>query len=156
MSVQNPQLVGYLLTGNRSNLFYVKGSTAWLFVNPQFLSPLCEADKCFDSILIYHRHTVMYFDPINRQTLNNPQNARALEPDTNEYYVLTYEPVLRPTPMLSALKHFQFVINQNLFTPQEAGICSNAEFTKFCNHVFFTKQSDTTLTIWEKPSCTLF
>ena len=28
MSVQNPQLAGFLLTGNRSNFLYVKGSTA--------------------------------------------------------------------------------------------------------------------------------
>ena len=30
MSVQNPQLAGFLLTGNRSNFLYVEGSTAWL------------------------------------------------------------------------------------------------------------------------------
>ena len=28
MSVQNPQLAGFLLTGNRSNFLYVEGSTA--------------------------------------------------------------------------------------------------------------------------------
>ena len=31
MSVQNPQLTGFLLTGNRSNFLYVEGSTAWLY-----------------------------------------------------------------------------------------------------------------------------
>ena len=30
MSVQNSQLAGSLLTGNRSNILYVEGSTAWL------------------------------------------------------------------------------------------------------------------------------
>ena len=30
MSVQNPQLAGYLLIGNRSKFLYVEGSTAWL------------------------------------------------------------------------------------------------------------------------------
>ena len=29
MSVQNQQLAGFLLTGNRSNFLYVEGSTAW-------------------------------------------------------------------------------------------------------------------------------
>ena len=33
MSVKN-QLVGFLLTGNRSNFLYVEGSTAWLYVVP--------------------------------------------------------------------------------------------------------------------------
>ena len=32
MSVENPQLAGFLLTGNRSNFLYVEGSTAWLYV----------------------------------------------------------------------------------------------------------------------------
>ena len=36
MSVQNPQLAGFLLTGNRSNFLYVEGSTAWLYDRPQF------------------------------------------------------------------------------------------------------------------------
>ena len=31
MSVQNPQLTGFLLTGNRSNFLHVEGSTAWLY-----------------------------------------------------------------------------------------------------------------------------
>ena len=40
MSVQNPQLAGFLRTGNRSNFLYVEGSTAWLYDCPHFLSPL--------------------------------------------------------------------------------------------------------------------
>ena len=50
MSVKNPQLAGFLLTGNRSNFLYVEGSTAWLYDCPHFISPLCRADKCFDRI----------------------------------------------------------------------------------------------------------
>ena len=40
MSVKNPQLAGFLLTGNRSNFLYVEGSTAWLYDCPHFISPL--------------------------------------------------------------------------------------------------------------------
>ena len=46
MSVQNPQLAGFLLTGSRSNFLYVEGSTAWLYDCPHFLSPLYKADRC--------------------------------------------------------------------------------------------------------------
>ena len=45
MSVQNPQLAGFLLAGNRSNFLYVERSTAWLYDCPHFLSPLCKADR---------------------------------------------------------------------------------------------------------------
>ena len=44
MSVQNPQLAGFLLTGIRSNFLYNEGSTAWLHGCPHFLSPLYKTD----------------------------------------------------------------------------------------------------------------
>ena len=44
MSVQKPQLTGFLLTGKRSNFLYVEGSTARLYDCPHFLSPLYKAD----------------------------------------------------------------------------------------------------------------
>ena len=64
MSVENPQLAGFLLTGNRSNFLYVEGSTAWLYDCPHFISPLYKADKSFDRIPIHYRETIMYVDPI--------------------------------------------------------------------------------------------
>ena len=70
MSVKNPQLAGFLLTGNCSNFLYVEGSTAWLYDCPHFISPLYKADKCFDRISIHFRETIMYVDPITRQTFN--------------------------------------------------------------------------------------
>ena len=66
MSVQNPQLAGFLSTGNRSNFLYVEGSTAWLYDCPHFLSPLYIADRCFDRIPIHFIDTLMYVDPITR------------------------------------------------------------------------------------------
>ena len=36
MSVKNPQLAGFLLTGYRSIFLYVEGSTAWLYDCPFF------------------------------------------------------------------------------------------------------------------------
>ena len=50
MSVQNPQLAGFPLTGNSSNFLYVEGSTAWLC--PHFLSPLYQADR-IDVLIVY-------------------------------------------------------------------------------------------------------
>ena len=37
MPVQNPQLAGFLLTGNRSNFLYIEGPTAWFYDCPHFL-----------------------------------------------------------------------------------------------------------------------
>ena len=62
-AVQNPQLAGFLLTGNRSNFLYVEGSNAWLYESPLYI-----ADCCFDRIPIHFKDTLMYVDPITRQT----------------------------------------------------------------------------------------
>ena len=59
MSVQNPQLAGFLLTGNRSNFLSVEGCTAWLYDCPQFLSQLYKADRCFDRIPLHYKDTLM-------------------------------------------------------------------------------------------------
>ena len=92
MAVRNPQLAGFLLTGNRSNSLYVEGSTAWLYDCPHFISPLYKADKCFDRIPIHYRETIIFVDPKTRQTFNyatpiecgnNPQNIIELDPDTD-------------------------------------------------------------------------
>ena len=45
LSVQNPQLAGFLLTGNRSIFLNIEGSTAWLYDRPHFLSPLYIAES---------------------------------------------------------------------------------------------------------------
>ena len=83
MSVKNPHLAGFLLTGTRSNFLYVEGTTAWLYDCPHFISPLYKVDKRFDTIPIHYRETIMYVDPITRHTFNyatpnecgnNPQN----------------------------------------------------------------------------------
>ena len=54
MSIKNPQLAGFLLTGNRSNFLYDEDSTAWLYDCPHFISPLYRADKCFDRIPLHY------------------------------------------------------------------------------------------------------
>ena len=111
MSVKNPQLAGFLLTGDRSNFLYVKESTAWLYDCPHFLSPLYKADKCFDRIPIHNRETIMYVDPITIQTFNyatpiecrnNPQNTIELDPDSDDedFYVLTPERLKKEAPQL--------------------------------------------------------
>ena len=62
MFIQNSQLAGFLLTGNRSNFQNVKVSTAWLYDCPHFLSPLYKADSCFDRIPIHYKNILMYVD----------------------------------------------------------------------------------------------
>ena len=161
MSVKNPKLAGFHLTGNRSNFLYVEGSTAWLHDCPHFISLLYKADKCFDRIPIHYRETIMYVEPITRQTFkyvtpiesgNNPQNIFELDPDTDDgdFYVLTPDPLKREAPQMFKPTQIKTTITPNTFTAQDAGIYSNAELDQFWNRVLFAKHSDTTLQLLGK------
>ena len=154
MSVQNPQLAAFLLTGNRSNFLYVEGSTAWLFDCPHFLRALYIADRCFDRIHIHFKDTLMYVDPITRQTYDyatsitcdmNPKNFIELDPDSDhqDFYILGPKPIKRKPPLMFTLS--QITIRPNTCTAQDAGIYSKAELNQFWNRIFFSKHSDTTL-----------
>ena len=167
MSVQNPQLAGFLLTGNRSNFLYVEGSTAWLYDCPHFLSPSYKADRCFDRIPIHFKDTLMYVDPITRQTYdyvtpitcdNNPRNFIELDPDSDDqnFYTLGPEPNKRKLPLMFTPSQFKTTIRPNNFTAQDAGIYSNAELYQFCNRFLYSKQSDSTLQILGKALCYSF
>ena len=127
MSVQNPQLAGFLLTGNHSNFLYVEGSTAWLYDCPHFLSPLYKADRCFDRLPIHFRDTLMYVDPITRQTYdyatpitcdNIPRSISELDPDSDEqvFYILGPEPIKRKHPLMFTPSQIRTTIRPNTFT----------------------------------------
>ena len=137
ISVQNPQLAGFLLTGNRSNFLYVEGSTAWLYDCPHFLLPLYKADRCFDRIPIHYKDTLMYVDPVTRQTYdyatpilceNNPRNIMELDPDTDDqdFYIFRPEPRKRKPPVMFTPNQIKTTIRPNTFTAQDAGKYSNA------------------------------
>ena len=159
MSVKNPQLAGFLFTGNRSNFLYVEGSTAWLYDCPHVISSLYKADKCFDRIPIRYRETIMYVDPITRQTFNyatpiecgnNPQKIIELDPDADDgdFYVLTPDPLKREPPQMFKPTQIKTTITPNTFTA--LCIYSNAELDQFWNRVFLAKHSDTTLQLLGK------
>ena len=60
---QNPWYVGFLLTANRINLLYIKGSTAWFYDLSHQLSPLYIIDRCFDKVPKNQKNSVGYAPP---------------------------------------------------------------------------------------------
>ena len=147
MSVQNPQLAGFLLTGNRSNFLYVEVSTAWLYDCPHFLSPLYKADRCFDRLPIHFKDTLMYVNPITRQTYdyatpiscdNNPRNIIELEPDSDDqhFYILGPEPIKRKPPLMFTPSQIKTKIRPTLLQPKML-VFSNADLDQFWNRFYF-------------------
>ena len=100
--------------------------------------PLCK--KLIKVLIEYQKNyqdTVMYFDPITRQTINyttpesydyNTQKIMALGTDNYEKYLLTPKPVLRGTSTLFEPKQFEPLKSPKAFTAQKSGSKSNCEF----------------------------
>ena len=163
MSVQNPELAGFLFTGNCSNCLYVEGSTAWLYDCPHFLSPLYKADRSFDRIPIHFKDTLMHVDPITRKTYDyatpiacdtNPRIFIEVDPDSDDqdFYILGPEPIKRKPPLMFALSQIKSTIRPNTFAAQDPEIHSNAEIDQFWNRILFSKHSESTLQLFGKAS----
>ena len=110
---------------------------------------------------MHYRETILYVDPIKRQTFNyatpikcgnNPQNTIELDPDADDgdFYVLTPDPLQREAPQMFKPTQNNTTIKPNTFTAQDAGIYSNAELDQSWNRVLFAKHSDTTLQLLGK------
>ena len=113
-SVKNPQLLGFLLTQNRSNVLYVEGSTAWLYDCPRHLSPLYTAELWYEKISVNYLETVMNVDPIS-QTFkyanqipceNSPRKVFALDPDTDHFCVQYPQSINKVPPLHAAITQF--------------------------------------------------
>ena len=68
LSLENPRLAGYMLTGNRSLFLETDGSLAWLYHCPLFQSPLQTRNQCYDRIPILYEGQIQLVDLITRQT----------------------------------------------------------------------------------------
>ena len=148
MSLQNPHLAGFLLTGNRNNFLYVEVSTAGLFDYSHFLSPIYKADRCFDRIPIHFKDSFMYVDPITRQTYdyatpfacdNNTKNIIELNlvSDDQDFYILGQKLIKRKPPLMFTPSQIKALVRPNTFTAQDAGINSNAELDNFGTEFYF-------------------
>ena len=88
-------VVGYLLTANRTYFLHFEDTAAWLHVCTQFPPPLYETGKIFVPYTTYYQDTVTYFVPITRQTLvcatriccdKSLEPFGVLDPDNDDNY----------------------------------------------------------------------
>ena len=61
LSLENPRLAGYMLTGNRSIFLGTGGSLAWLYHCPLFLSSFHTMNQSYDRISILYEGVVHFF-----------------------------------------------------------------------------------------------
>ena len=73
LSMENPRLASYMLTGNRSMFLNTDGSLAWLYHCPLMCSPPHVMNQCYDKIPIFYKNSIFFVDPITRQTYPEAQ-----------------------------------------------------------------------------------
>ena len=67
-SIENPCLVGYMLTGNRSMFLSTDGSLAWLYHCPLMRFPPHVMNERYDKNPIFYKNAIFFVDPVTRQT----------------------------------------------------------------------------------------
>ena len=79
LSLENPRLAGYMVTGNRSMFLETDGSLAWLYSCPLISLPLHVMSNCYDKIPIFCEGQIQFVDPITRQTYPNAYTQNCID-----------------------------------------------------------------------------
>ena len=145
-SLKNPQLACFLYTQNRSILYMSKAQlTGLIFVLISLLY------KKLNISMIKALFTILTLSCMLTQSLanqipceNNPQNVITLEPDTDQYNILTPQPSEKIVFYFLDLFKSKRLLAQTPFCPRCRYVFSK-ELKRFWNPVLFTKHSNYTL-----------
>ena len=151
LSLENPRLAGYMLTGNRSMFLETDGSLAWLYSCPQVRSPLHILNQCHDKIPILYKGQIQFVDPITRQTLPDALPQNCLDPIKNlfqkdmdqkdSWYSLTPEITHRDRPAVFAPKDISPFTTQKFPQPAKARMYTKGELSEFLDAILMSSAS---------------
>ena len=148
LSLENPRLAGYMLTGNRSMFLETDGSLAWLFHYPLVHSPLHTMNQCYDRIPILYEGQIQFVDPITRQTnpAGNIQNCidrikKLFQLDMDQedsWYTLTPGIVHQDRPAVFGPKDVSPVAVYSFPGSQDAGMYTRSELNNFRDSILIS------------------
>ena len=155
LSLENPRLAGYMLTGNRSMFLETDGSLAWLYSCPQARSPLHTLNQFYDKIPILYKGQIQFVDPITRQTLPDalPQNCSdpikilfQMDMDRKDsWYSLTPEITHRDRPAVFAPKDISPFTTQKFPQSAKAGMYTKGQLSEFWDAILMSSASKNAL-----------
>ena len=155
LTLENPRLAGYMLTGNRSMFLETDGSLAWLYPCPKVHSPLHTMNQCYDKIPILYEGEIRFVDPITQQTYSDavPQNCSdriknlfQLNMDQEDsWYTLTAGIVHQDRPAIFGPKEITPMSAQSLIGSQDAGMYTRNELRGFWDNILINAASRTAL-----------
>ena len=141
LSLENPRVAGYMLSGNRSIFLETDGSLAWLYHCPLVHSPLHTMNQCYDRIPILYESQILFVYPITRQThsaailQNSTDRIRILSQfdldQEDSWYTLTPGLVHQVTPAVFGPKNVSTVAVHSFAGSQDAGMYTRSELSSF-------------------------
>ena len=124
LSMENPRLAGYMLTGNRFMFLSTDGSFAWLNHCPMMRSPPHVMNQCYDKIPIFNKNAIFFVNPNTRQTYPDAQVQNRSDRIKNLFqFDMEYENSwFTITPILEDRKH------PAVFGPKDVTLVSRRVF----------------------------
>ena len=151
LSLENPRLAGYMLTGNRSMFLETDGSLAWLYHCPLVHSPLHTMNQCYNRIPILYEGQIHFVDPITRQThpaaniqncTDRIKNLFQFDMDQEDsWYTLTPGIVHQDRPAVFGPKDVSPVAVHSFPGSQDAGMYTRSERSNFWHSILISAAS---------------
>ena len=151
LSLENPRLAAYMLTGNRSMFLETDGSLACLYHCPLVHSPLHTMNQCYDQFPILYECQFQFVDPITRQThpAANLQsctdriiNLFQFDMDQEDsWFTLTPDIVHQDRPAVFRPKVVSSVADHSFPGSQDAGMYTRSELSSFWDSILISAAS---------------
>ena len=160
LSLENPRLAGYVLTGNRSMFLETDGNLTWLYSCAQVRSPRHTLNQCYDKIPILYKGQIQFVDPITRQTLPDalPQNCsdpikklfQMVMNQKGSWYSLTPEITHRDRPAVFAPKDISPFTTQKFSQSAKAGMYTKGQLSEVWDAILMNSASKNALKIFTR------
>ena len=151
LSMENPRLVGYMLTGNRSMFLSTDGSLAWLYHCPLMRSPPHVMSQCYDKIPNFYKNAIFFVDPITRQTYPDAQVQNCSDriknlfhfdmEDENSWFTITPTLEHGKRPAVFGPKDVTLVSRRAFGGAGDAGIYTRAQLSEFWDNILISAAS---------------
>ena len=151
LSLDNPRLVVYMLTGNRSKFLESDGNLAWLYHCPLVHSPLYTMDQFYDRIQILYEGQIQFVDPITRQTHpaadvqncnDRIKNLSQFDIDQEDsWYTLTPGIVHQDRLAVFGPKDVSSVAVHSFPGSQDAGMYTRSKLSNFWDSIYISVAS---------------
>ena len=151
LSLENPRLAVYMLTGNGSMFLETDGSLAWLYHCTLVHSPLHIMNQCYDRIPILYEGQIQFVDPLTRQTHPAANIQNCTDPIRNlfqfdmdqgdSWCTLTPGIVHQDRPAVFGPKDVSPVAVHSFSGSQDTGMYTGSERSSFWNSFLISAAS---------------